>query len=126
MVDGPIERFLVIRVLRAAIKLRCDRDPGRTRRRVIPWVACPTPSRAFPIRQCRRRSRFGSAVIPVADVFMIAMFSKPPSGTLRTTWVTPSTYWMTLATFLGAVVIAGLLLSGLIGTITTHLDSSVW
>ncbi|MFZ0130427.1 MAG: hypothetical protein WAL77_13505 [Candidatus Dormiibacterota bacterium] len=63
--------------------------------------------------------RFGSAVIPVADAFMIAMFSKPPSGTLRTTWVTPSTYWMTLATFLGAVVIAGLLLSGLVGSITT-------
>ncbi len=60
--------------------------------------------------------RFGSAVIPVADAFMIAMFSKPSSGTLRTTWVTPSTYWLTLATFLGAVVIAGLLLSGLIGS----------
>ena len=63
--------------------------------------------------------RFGSAVIPVADAFMIAMFSRPPSGTLRTTWVTPSTYWMALATFLGAVVIAGLLLSGVIGRITT-------
>jgi hypothetical protein len=63
--------------------------------------------------------RFGAAVIPVADVFMVAMFSKPPSGTLRTTWVTPSTYWMTLATFLGAVVLAGLLLSGVIGTVTT-------
>jgi hypothetical protein len=63
--------------------------------------------------------RFGSAVIPVADAFMIAMFSKPPSGTLRTTWVTPSTYWMTLATFLGAVVIAGLLLSGIVGGITS-------
>ena len=64
-------------------------------------------------------SGFGSAVIPVADAFMIAMFSKPKSGTLRTTWVTPSTYWMTLATFLGAVIIAGLLLSGLIGSVTT-------
>ena len=63
--------------------------------------------------------RFGAAVIPVADAFMIAMFSKPSSGTLRTTWVTPSTYWLTLATFLGAVVIAGLLLSGLIGSVTT-------
>jgi hypothetical protein len=61
---------------------------------------------------------FGSAVIPVADAFMVAMFSKPASGTLRTTWVTPSTYWLTLATFLGAVVIAGLLLSGLVGPIT--------
>lgn len=64
-------------------------------------------------------ARFGSAVIPVADAFMVAMFSKPPSGTLRTTWVTPSTYWLTLATFLGAVVIAGLLLSGLLGSITS-------
>ena len=62
--------------------------------------------------------RFGSSVIPVADAFMIAMFSKPSSGTLRTTWVTPSSYWLTLATFLGAVVIAGLLLSGLIGSVT--------
>ena len=61
---------------------------------------------------------FGAAVIPVADAFMIAMFSRPASGSLRTTWVTPSTYWLTLATFLGAVVIAGLLLSGLIGPIT--------
>jgi hypothetical protein len=63
-------------------------------------------------------SGFGSAVIPVADAFMIAMFSRPASGSLRTTWVTPSTYWLTLATFLGAVVIAGLLLSGLIGAVT--------
>jgi hypothetical protein len=63
-------------------------------------------------------SGFGSAVIPVADAFMIAMFSRPASGTLRTTWVTPSTYWLTLATFLGAVIIAGLLLSGLIGAVT--------
>ncbi len=63
--------------------------------------------------------RFGRAVIPVADAFMVAMLSRPPSGTLRTTWVTPSTYWMTLATFLGAVVIAGLLLSGIVGGLTT-------
>lgn len=64
-------------------------------------------------------SGFGKAVIPVADAFMVAMFSRPRSGTLRTTWVTPATYWMTLATFLGAVVIAGLLLSGIVGQITT-------
>jgi len=61
----------------------------------------------------------GSAVLPVADLFMLAMFSKPPSGTLRTTWVTPSTYWMTIGTCLGALVIAGLLLSGVIGRITS-------
>ncbi len=49
---------------------------------------------------------------------MLAMFSRPPSGTLRTTWVTPSTYWMTLATFVGAVAIAALLLSGVVGSLT--------
>ena len=63
--------------------------------------------------------RLASVVLPVADFFMLAMFSKPPSGTLRTTWVTPSTYWMTLATFVGAVVIAALLLSGVVGSLTT-------
>jgi hypothetical protein len=61
----------------------------------------------------------GSTVLPVADFFMLAMFSKPPSGTLRTTWVTPSTYWLTTGTCIGALVIAGLLLSGVIGQVTT-------
>lgn len=61
----------------------------------------------------------GAAVLPVADLFMAAMFSKPQSGTLRTTWVTPSTYWMTIVGCIGALVIAGLLLSGVIGRITT-------
>jgi hypothetical protein len=61
----------------------------------------------------------GSALLPVADLFMLAMFSKPPSGTLRTTWVTPSTYFMTIGSCIGALVIAGLLLSGVIGGITT-------
>jgi hypothetical protein len=60
----------------------------------------------------------GAAVLPVADLFMVAMFSKPQSGTLRTTWVTPSTYWMTIGTCIGALVIAALLLSGVIGPIT--------
>ena len=50
---------------------------------------------------------------------MLAMFSRPASGTLRTTWVTPSTYFMTIGTSIGALVIAGLLLSGVIGQITT-------
>jgi len=61
----------------------------------------------------------GSAVLPLADFFMLAMFSRPSSGTLRTTWVTPSTYWLTVGTCVGALVIAGLLLSGAIGQITS-------
>jgi hypothetical protein len=64
-------------------------------------------------------SPLGSAVLPVADFFMVAMFSKPSSGTLRTTWVTPSTYWLTIGTCIGALAIAVLLLSGVIGQITT-------
>src|ERR1700729_4362376 len=72
-----------------------------------------------PDRPVPPASGFGSVIIPVADAFMLAMFSKPPSGTLRTTWVTPSTYWMTIGTSLGALVIAVLLLSGVIGRITT-------
>lgn len=78
----------------------------------------PNAFTRVPDKPVPQPGRFGSAVIPVADAFMVAMFSKPASGTLRTTWVTPSTYWLTLATFLGAVIIAGLLLSGLIGAVT--------
>jgi hypothetical protein len=63
--------------------------------------------------------RLEAVVLPVADAFMLAMFSKPPSGTLRTTWVTPSTFWMSITSCAGAVVIAVLLLSGVIGQLTT-------
>jgi hypothetical protein len=94
------------------------RQPDEVAAAYYPW-AMPNAFTRVPDAAVPPPGRFGSAVIPVADVFMVAMFSKPPSGTLRTTWVTPSTYWMTLATFLGAVVIAGLLLSGVIGGVTT-------
>jgi hypothetical protein len=33
-------------------------------------------------------------VLPVADLFMELMLSRPPSGTLRSTWVTPATLQM--------------------------------
>lgn len=57
--------------------------------------------------------------MPVADAFMLAMFSKPANGTLRTTWVTPSTLWMAIVSCIGALLIAALLLSGVIGRLTT-------
>jgi hypothetical protein len=57
--------------------------------------------------------------MPIADAFMLAMFSRPATGTLRTTWVTPSTLWMTVVSCIGALVIAALLLSGVIGQLTT-------
>lgn len=43
-------------------------------------------------------------ILPVADLFMVLMASRPPSGTLRDTWVTPATFWLALAS---AVVLAG-------------------
>lgn len=58
-------------------------------------------------------------MLPVADAFMLAMFSRPASGTLRTSWVTPSTFWMSITACAGALVIAALLLSGVIGQLTT-------
>lgn len=35
--------------------------------------------------------RWASALLPAADLFMVVMISRPPTGTLRTTWVTPAT-----------------------------------
>jgi hypothetical protein len=41
--------------------------------------------------------RWASALLPVADLFMVVMFSRPPTGTLRTTWVTPATEQLCVA-----------------------------
>ncbi len=46
-----------------------------------------------------------AALLPLADLFMAALLSRPPGGTLRTTWVTPATLQMS-----GAVAVAGSLL----------------
>jgi hypothetical protein len=35
-------------------------------------------------------------VIGLADVFMAAMLSRPATGSLRNTWVTPATLWLCL------------------------------
>jgi hypothetical protein len=43
----------------------------------------------------------GRALLPLADAFMLAMLSRPASGSLRTTWVTPAT----LALCLGVLVV---------------------
>jgi len=36
----------------------------------------------------------GRLALPVADLFMLAMLSRPSEGSLRTTWVTPATLWL--------------------------------
>jgi hypothetical protein len=35
--------------------------------------------------------------VPLADGFMLLMLSRPQTGSLRNTWVTPSTLWMCAA-----------------------------
>ena len=36
-------------------------------------------------------------LVMLADAFMLLMVSRPATGSLRTTWVTPATFWMGLA-----------------------------
>jgi hypothetical protein len=43
-------------------------------------------------------------LIPLADLFMIAMVSRPSTGSLRNTWVTPATRWLTIVAALLALV----------------------
>ena len=51
----------------------------------------------------------GRMVLPLADLFMILMASRPRSGSLRTTWVTPATIVLCIV-----AVVAGVLLDVLI------------
>ena len=51
--------------------------------------------------------RWASPLVVVADGFMIAMASRPATGSLRRTWVTPATRRMALAlAMIGALVVA--------------------
>jgi hypothetical protein len=43
-------------------------------------------------------------LVPLADLFMIAMVSRPATGSLRTTWVTPATRWLCVAAALIALL----------------------
>jgi len=53
---------------------------------------------------------WAAALLPVADLFMVLMVSRPPTGTLRTTWVTPGTLQLTTVLALVGLVVGGLLL----------------
>jgi hypothetical protein len=54
--------------------------------------------------------------LPVADLVMIVMWSRPPSGTLRTTRVTRATIWLATAVAVVtggfALVLGGYVLGG--------------
>ena len=49
-------------------------------------------------------------LLPLADLFMILMTSRPRSGSLRTTWVTPATVGLCMVTVVGGVLLDVLML----------------
>jgi len=60
-----------------------------------PWTRVPKePPRLDPV-QVR--------LLPLADLFMGLMWSRPGGLSLRTTWVTPATLWLSS----GVVIVAG-------------------
>lgn len=44
-------------------------------------------------------------LIPLADLFMWATFSRPATGSLRATWVTPATLALSFATAAAAIAV---------------------
>jgi hypothetical protein len=50
-------------------------------------------------------------LVPLADVFMLVMLSRPRSGSLRNTWVTPATLGLCTAVVVLAVPACALLLA---------------
>jgi hypothetical protein len=58
--------------------------------------------------------RWVRPAVPLADLFMLVMLSRPRSGSLRTTWVTPATLQMCIALVLTCLICGGLAVSGVI------------
>ncbi|HEX6492304.1 MAG TPA: hypothetical protein VF112_02265 [Candidatus Dormibacteraeota bacterium] len=53
-----------------------------------------------------------NALVPVADLFMLVMVSRPATGSLRRTWVTPATLYLSVAMLALGVVLGVRLLGG--------------
>jgi hypothetical protein len=57
--------------------------------------------------------RPGRLLLPIADLFMLLMISRPHTGSLRTTWVTPATLGLSAATaFVGTLLEVAMLRGG--------------
>src|SRR5581483_3978414 len=56
--------------------------------------------------------RWSYPVVELADVFMIVMLSRPSTGSLRRTWVTPATGALCAAAAVGLVVVGVLAMRG--------------
>lgn len=57
----------------------------------------PNRMTAVPDRAVPRLGAAVDRVVPLADLFMLLMVSRPRTGSLRNTWVTPATLWLCLA-----------------------------
>jgi hypothetical protein len=56
-----------------------------------------------------------ATVVPVADLFMILLLSRPATGSLRNTWVTPATLVLSVAAGLTSIVCLALAVARLGG-----------
>jgi len=72
----------------------------------VPNRFTQVPDRPVPLL-----SGAGRVVLPLADAFMVVMASRPSSGSLATTWVTPATITLCAATMLLGTPLSALAVS---------------
>ena len=78
---------------------------------VVPNILTRVPAEPVP-----RLPVWCAAVMPAADLFMALLLSRPATGSLRNTWVTPATIVLSCATGLTAIVFClALAIAGLSG-----------
>ena len=63
----------------------------------------PNRFTSIPLRPVPALPAAGRLLLPLADAFMLIMLSRPATGSLRVTWVTPATLWMCALLALGGV-----------------------
>lgn len=68
---------------------------------------------AVPDRPAPAPGRVASLLLPLADLTMAALLSRPETGSLRRTWVTPATLVLAVAT--AAIAIAAAVVLGIRG-----------
>ena len=67
----------------------------------------PNALTAVPQRSVPPPGRLAAAAVPIADLFMLLMWSRPAGGSLRRVWVTPATLALcAVATGLGIALTA--------------------
>lgn len=69
-----------------------------------------------PDRRVPAMPGWARAAVPVADLFMLLMLSRPRSGSLSRTWVTPATLEMGVAVAVLWMLCVALVVAGLIHT----------